>query len=693
MTVLLRTHEAIDRLLDLLRCDHCNSTLHRPFTTGICEHLLCSNCRLGECAPKKSTGCPVCRVPVHPRDFQMHPQVAQLVLVARRLKKLMVDSGPVGLPQENSNKVDRPKETLQETDLDAFTSPFKESLEAALKPTVDSVKDESFLEPRVVLKRAYSSISSIKSLPARSNRKRGNSVDPDFLVADSQSSASGCPGRDSGSVASEPANNVSVTHKPRLTRDRSSTSGSQSTVTRLPAYRTLGGTLTTQNARQRQHFPSALSVGPSSDQNSEVRHTPPHGVNSDSMEIVLRAATHVHQTRGSLRRGACLDVTTHLSSENVKPPKVALSISPETIHGNFKTESRESFVRQSSRLHSNKKRHAADNTSADCKSTRLKPSSSFLRFVQKLRPNSKGESVLHRAAIRGNLDQVKSLLASGLFPNVRDHAGWMPLHEAVLYGHRDVAEALLKAGATVDAPGGPDLDTPLHDAIQNAQAACCELLLTHGANPVLPNAMGMTPLQLIDSQLDRLALPNPKSKRHLPCVDPKNATIVKQLHNVRIALLKAISQPRTSAETNKREVNTHNLVPDLISLVKTVNQTTFIERRRLRPVLLATGLSRPQQATFARVATMIHAQIATNISPDVTHVITGASQEIFGMDHSGQMSLVRTSSKPRGRVNTNPSTGAYQANCPRTLKFLNAVLQVGLIGVVHVYLLRVVLCV
>ncbi|KAF6776155.1 hypothetical protein AHF37_04508 [Paragonimus kellicotti] len=115
MTVLLRTHEAIDRLLDLLRCDHCNSTLHHPFTTGVCEHLLCSNCRLGECAPKKSTGCPVCRVPVHPRDFQMHPQVAQLVLVARRLKKLMVDSGPAGPPQESSNTVDRPKETFQET--------------------------------------------------------------------------------------------------------------------------------------------------------------------------------------------------------------------------------------------------------------------------------------------------------------------------------------------------------------------------------------------------------------------------------------------------------------------------------------------------------------------------------------------------------------------------------------------------
>ncbi|KAF6776154.1 hypothetical protein AHF37_04507 [Paragonimus kellicotti] len=424
--------------------------------------------------------------------------------------------------------------------------------------------------------------------------RRGNSVDPDFLVADSQSSTSGYPGRDSGS---ESASNVSVTRKPRVTRDRNSSSSSQSTVTRLPAYRTLGGTLTTQNTRQRHHFPSALSVGPSSDQNSELRHTPPHGVNSDSMEMVLRAATHVHQTRVSFR------------------------------------------------------------------------------FVQKLRPNSKGESVLHRAAIRGNMDQVKSLLASGLSPNVRDHAGWMPLHEAVLHGHRDIAEALLKAGATVDAPGGPDLDTPLHDAIQNAQAACCELLLAHGANPVLPNAMGMTPLQLVDSQLGRLALPSPKSKRHLPSVAPKNAAIVNQLHNVRIALLKAISQPRTSPETDKREENTHNLVPDLISLVKTVNQTTFIERRRLRPVLLATGLSRLQQATFARVATMIHAQIATSISPEVTHVITGASQEIIGMDRSGQMSLVRTSSKPRGRVSSNSSTGAYQANCPRTLKFLNAVLQ------------------
>lgn len=57
---------------------------------------------------------------------------------------------------------------------------------------------------------------------------------------------------------------------------------------------------------------------------------------------------------------------------------------------------------------------------------------------QKLRLNSKGESVLHRAAIRNDTIQLAQLLASGLSANVRDHAGWTPLHEAALRGHVEV---------------------------------------------------------------------------------------------------------------------------------------------------------------------------------------------------------------------------------------------------------------
>ena len=44
--------------------------------------------------------------------------------------------------------------------------------------------------------------------------------------------------------------------------------------------------------------------------------------------------------------------------------------------------------------------------------------------------------------------------------------GWTALHEACNRGHIDVAKALLKAGASVNAQGHEN-DTPLHDAAAN----------------------------------------------------------------------------------------------------------------------------------------------------------------------------------------------------------------------------------
>lgn len=59
-------------------------------------------------------------------------------------------------------------------------------------------------------------------------------------------------------------------------------------------------------------------------------------------------------------------------------------------------------------------------------------------FINKLRPNSKGESLLHRAIIKGDVDLTKEYLHANISPNIRDHAGWTPLHEAALRGYCEV---------------------------------------------------------------------------------------------------------------------------------------------------------------------------------------------------------------------------------------------------------------
>ena len=70
---------------------------------------------------------------------------------------------------------------------------------------------------------------------------------------------------------------------------------------------------------------------------------------------------------------------------------------------------------------------------------------------------------LHRTASRGDIEQVRKLIARRANVNAKDGSDETPLHEAAIRGHKDVVELLIAHGAYVDAKNWND-DTPLHDA-------------------------------------------------------------------------------------------------------------------------------------------------------------------------------------------------------------------------------------
>uniref|UniRef100_A0AAY4EIK6 BARD1 protein n=1 Tax=Denticeps clupeoides TaxID=299321 RepID=A0AAY4EIK6_9TELE len=98
-----------------------------------------------------------------------------------------------------------------------------------------------------------------------------------------------------------------------------------------------------------------------------------------------------------------------------------------------------------------------------------------------MKRNHKGETPLHLAAIKGDVEAVRSLLEQGADPNLKDNAGWTPLHEACNHGHLSVVETLLSGGALLNTPGYEN-DSPLHDAVKNGHAAIAKLLLEQGAS-------------------------------------------------------------------------------------------------------------------------------------------------------------------------------------------------------------------
>ena len=108
-------------------------------------------------------------------------------------------------------------------------------------------------------------------------------------------------------------------------------------------------------------------------------------------------------------------------------------------------------------------------------------------------PNSKGETPLMMAAIKGQVDLAKALIARDADVN---REGWTPLHYAVSAPSEDGSDLkmvalLLQHHAYIDA-ASPSGTTPLMMAAQYGTRSAVELLIKEGADPKLKNQQGLT---------------------------------------------------------------------------------------------------------------------------------------------------------------------------------------------------------
>ncbi|WP_373298695.1 ankyrin repeat domain-containing protein [Streptomyces melanogenes] len=108
-----------------------------------------------------------------------------------------------------------------------------------------------------------------------------------------------------------------------------------------------------------------------------------------------------------------------------------------------------------------------------------------------------GRTAVHYAAVDGDVEGLRALLAGGAAPEATDAAGWTPLHLAAQAQAPAVIEVLLGAGASVDAVDGHG-NTPLWRAVfcSQGERATIRLLLEAGADPDRVNAHGVSPRAL-----------------------------------------------------------------------------------------------------------------------------------------------------------------------------------------------------
>ena len=108
-------------------------------------------------------------------------------------------------------------------------------------------------------------------------------------------------------------------------------------------------------------------------------------------------------------------------------------------------------------------------------------------------------ATLNEAVIRGDLGAVEKILRGGVSPDFSDqaHNGAHPLHRCAWRGFPEIAELLLKHGATVDPKNGMGATPLMNTAITN-QPAVAKVLLSHGADKTIRNNEGQTALNIAD---------------------------------------------------------------------------------------------------------------------------------------------------------------------------------------------------
>jgi ankyrin repeat protein len=109
--------------------------------------------------------------------------------------------------------------------------------------------------------------------------------------------------------------------------------------------------------------------------------------------------------------------------------------------------------------------------------------------------NDYGNTPLHLAAINGYIATVECLIQNGTDINARNNCGKTPLHEAIKNNSFVITLYLIEQGATIDAKNDYG-NTPLHYAAMDGKSASADFLVKNGANIHAKNCLGYTPIQL-----------------------------------------------------------------------------------------------------------------------------------------------------------------------------------------------------
>ncbi|KAL3831245.1 hypothetical protein ACJMK2_023019 [Sinanodonta woodiana] len=591
--------EALSRLEQQLKCSICDHVAQSPCTLGTCEHVFCNVCvekYIGAC-------CPVCNLPGHAKDAEVDRQLFNLVTLCKRMRAIL-NSGQTGPKSEDKTKGNgsgscEANETVEQTHrtpskknkIFSYSKQVDDSLPKCNK-TVFQIEElkNSISEIREAASSVLNSGIDLEPVSQNNDGNSGSKLAQKNKKRKSRLKSEGNTEKEYSSLRTG-----DVQTRKTQTEDQESNIGQRSRLT----PRSKSASSLPEDQRTMTQFYDYLDEG------NLLVHLP---MDEDQSEEVFNKAnqcktmdTNGKQTstdkRADKKRNTSRDQGSSKSNTRLRRPAVKhRSIKSEILESNTSLSKEkakksksgksadivetEAITRKSTPNKKSKSDHTSPamqimSRSQTTPRSRSNPSSSATSPIiagSLEKKNSKGETLLHIAAIKNDVQRVSELLQEGANPNTRDNAGWTPLHEACNHGYIEVARLLLDNGALINVPG-MDNESPLHDAVTNSRLDCVRLLVSRGASLTVRTLQGFTPMDLARTAEMREAL--------------------------------------------KAELDTS---------VTSVCQETIDSLEYQLPCFMGTSLSREQRITMQKCAVILQAKVAEEFTPEVTHLVIGCNQ-------------------------------------------------------------------